>query len=370
MARGYCRTGRSDTTMPIMPSGMAATAKCWSIGISGSGAIFNPQGYKGWAADFSDIFCLKPFPFRLSKNNISIRMKRVTVLLVWFVFLSECLAAQKTIAQSKSEYDSLIKTTVYGKNDQAGKFYNIRGFRMYCETYGSGEPLLLIHGNGASIDAFVRQIPFFSTKYKVIIADSRAQGRSADKSDSLSYEMMADDYAALLSAMKIDSAYVIGWSDGGINGLLLTLRHPEKVKKLVITGANLRPDSTAVSPDVLKRVTRTYNMFVNMFKEARAKTPLDSTVYKYFRLLIEQPHISLSSLNKISIPTLVIGGDHDVIRPEHTLQIFQNIPKAYLWILPNSGHYTLVGYADEFNKKVDIFFKTDYRVIEDREREF
>ena len=122
----------------------------------------------------------------------------------------------------------------YGKNKDAGKFYDIRGFKMYCEIYGEGQPLVIIHGNGGSIADFKDQIPYFSKKYKVIIADNRAQGQSTDKADSLSYEMMADDYAALLSALKIDSAFVIGWSDGGINALLLAIRHPEKVKKLAL----------------------------------------------------------------------------------------------------------------------------------------
>ncbi|MFX8758806.1 alpha/beta fold hydrolase, partial [Acinetobacter baumannii] len=63
---------------------------------------------------------------------------------------------------------------------------------MYCETYGEGAPLLIIHGNGGSINNFMKQIPFFEKNYKVIIADSRAQGKSADTGDSLSYEMMAD----------------------------------------------------------------------------------------------------------------------------------------------------------------------------------
>src|SRR5882762_7148064 len=102
---------------------------------------------------------------------------------------------------------------------------------MYCEVYGSGAPMLIIHGNGGSINNFVMQIPYFSKKYKVILADSRAQGKSVDNTDSLSYEMMADDYAALLTALHIDSANVIGWSDGGIEGLLLAIRHPEKVRK-------------------------------------------------------------------------------------------------------------------------------------------
>lgn len=297
-------------------------------------------------------------------------MKKLELLVASFILTTLFSFGQSATSKNEAEYDSLVRNTNFGKNEKAGKYYDIRGFKMYCETYGSGEPLLLIHGNGASISAFVKQIPFFLAKYKVIIADSRAQGKSVDKSDSLSYDMMADDYAALLSAMNIDSAYVIGWSDGGINGLLLAINHPEKVKKLAITGANLQPDSSAVSPDILKRTTRTYNMFVKMFLENRAKTPLDSTIYKYIKLLKEQPHISLDALHKIYAPTLVIGGDQDVIRPGHSLLIFENIPNANLWILPNSGHSTLINYSDEFNKKVDDFFKTRYHKIEDKERYF
>ena len=114
---------------------------------------------------------------------------------------------------------------------------------MYYEIYGKGEPLLLIHGNGASMNAFKYQIDFFAKKYKVIGVDSRAQGKTVDTSSVLNYEMMADDLNAFLDSLKIDSANVIGWSDGGINGLLLAIRHPKKVKKLVATGANLVPVS-------------------------------------------------------------------------------------------------------------------------------
>lgn len=297
-------------------------------------------------------------------------MKKATLFIASILLITIFSYGQSTNSKKEAEFDSLVNNTTYGKNEKSGKFYNIRGFRMYCETYGSGESLLLIHGNGQSISAFVKQIPYFSKKYKVIIADSRAHGKSVDKSDSLSYEMMADDYSALLSAMKIDSVNVIGWSDGGVIGLLLAIRHPEKIKKLVITGANIQPDSTAISSDILKKTTKTYNMFVDMFKEERPKTSLDSTVYKYIRLLIEQPHISLNELHKIYIPTLVIGGDQDVIKPRHTMTIFENISNANLWILPNSGHSTLVRYAEEFNDKVNAFFETKYRKIEGKARGF
>jgi pimeloyl-ACP methyl ester carboxylesterase len=76
---------------------------------------------------------------------------------------------------------------------------------------------------------------------------------------------------------------------------------------------------------------------------------------------MENPLIPLTDLQKISCPTLVIGGDHDVIKEEHTVEIFKNIQKAYLWILPNSGHATAVAYMNEFNTKVDAFFKQPYR---------
>ncbi|WP_228412482.1 alpha/beta fold hydrolase [Chryseobacterium sp. G0240] len=213
-------------------------------------------------------------------------------------------------------------------------------------------------------------MPFFSKHYKVIVADSRAHGKSIDKGEALTYEMMSDDYAELLQKMKIDSAFVIGWSDGGINGLLLCIRHPEKVKKLIITGANLRPDSTAVQSDVFKRVSSNYTKFKDQFAKNNNKTDLDYSVLKYKRLLSEQPNIDPKALHSIKVPVLVIGGDYDVIKPEHTLEIFRNIPKANLWILPNSGHSTLVVYTDEFNTKADTFFKTKFRVIRDREREF
>jgi pimeloyl-ACP methyl ester carboxylesterase len=278
-------------------------------------------------------------------------MRKNTCLSLLLIFIFAGAAAQET---------KTAAPIPYGNNKDAGKYYDIRGFKMYCEVYGEGQPLLIIHGNGGSIDNFVNQIPYFSKKYKVIIADSRAQGKSTDDGDSLSYEMMTDDYAALLSAMKIDSAYVIGWSDGGINGLLLAIRHPGKVKKLAVTGANLWPDSTAVQQEVLDMVTPYYTILKNKAQ----KNPKEKAQWKLIRLLIEEPHIKLPELQTIKCPSLIIGGDHDVIKEEHTMLIFKNIRQAYLWILPNSGHSTPIVYKDEFNKTVDVFFSKPYRKIE------
>jgi pimeloyl-ACP methyl ester carboxylesterase len=294
------------------------------------------------------------------------------VMRKFFLSITSCLVVLMVSSQDIQKIAEDFQRSMsdpgspYGKNKAAGKYYDIRGIKMYCEVYGEGQPLLIIHGNGGSINNFIYQIPFFSKKYKVIVADSRSQGNSADKGDSLTYEMMADDYAALLDVMKIDSADVIGWSDGGINGLLLAIRHPEKVRKLAVTGANLVPDTTAVPQQI-------WNMVIpalNELKKKQNKTDSEKNTLKLFRLLAEQPHIALSDLHKISCPALVIGGDHDVIKEEHTMLIYKNIPRAYLWILPGSGHSTPVVYKDDFNKVVDRFFSTPYRVIDGQGRFF
>jgi len=292
-------------------------------------------------------------------------MRNILAFTAIFQFLT--LAAQD-MNNIRRDFERMLKDTTvkYGHNKQAGKFYDIRGFKMYAEVYGQGAPLLIIHGNGGSIRDFIYQIPYFEKKYKVIVADSRAQGYSTDSGDSLTYEMMADDYAALLDAMKIDSAYVIGWSDGGINALLLAIRHPQKVKKLASTGANLVPDTTAVPREVWDIALPVYLAL----KAKTQKTPEEKDEYKLMRLLAEQPHIPLTDLQKISCPSLIIGGDHDVIKEEHTMLIYKNIPEAYLWILPGSGHSTPIIYKDDFNKVVDRFFSTPYRRIEGEGRFF
>ncbi|HLK29669.1 MAG TPA: alpha/beta hydrolase [Puia sp.] len=284
-----------------------------------------------------------------------------------FFFLHSFLYSQD-IAQIKKDFVEQMNNgkVPYGNNPAAGKYYDIRGFKMYCETYGEGQPLLIIHGNGGSINNFIYQIPYFSKKYKVIIADSRAQGKSKDEGDSLTYEMITDDYAALLTVMKVDSAFVIGWSDGGIEGLMLAIRHPEKVKKLAVTGANLIPDTTAVFQEIWDVVMPEYTAL----KNKASKNAEEKNQWNLMQLLANQPHIPTTDLNKIKIPTLVIGGDHEVIKPAHTLLIFQNIPNADLWILPNSGHSTPVVYKDDFNKNVDAFFSQPYRKISGEGRFF
>jgi pimeloyl-ACP methyl ester carboxylesterase len=136
-----------------------------------------------------------------------------------------------TVTSTQAQnFEKDMDTTKYGRNPAVGKYVELRGIKMYYEVYGKGEPLLIIHGNGGSINNFVYQIPYFAKNYQVILADSRAQGKTVDDSDSLTYEMISEDLNALLDHLKLKDVNVIGWSDGGIEGLLLAMNHPDKVK--------------------------------------------------------------------------------------------------------------------------------------------
>ena len=246
-------------------------------------------------------------------------MKKLLILL--------CLLHLGT-ALTQAQQSSKSPKIPYGNNPAAGKYYDVRGIKIYCEVYGEGRPLLLTHGNGGSISAFSKTIPCFAKKYKVIAVDSRAHGKSADGRDSLSFEMMADDLSALLDAMHINKSYVIGWSDGGINAILMAMRHPDKVIKFASTGANLWPDSTALTPATWKDMRDTYARD----KDKPRTTAKEKNDWKIFMLDWLQPNIKLSELKAIQCPSLIICGDHDLIPVEHTNQIFQSIKQEVVKI--------------------------------------
>lgn len=236
--------------------------------------------------------------------------------------------------------------TNYGNNPAAGHYASVNGISLYYETYGSGKPLLMLHGNGGSIEAFRNQIPFFEKHFRVIAIDSRLQGKSGGSPDKISYDLMASDFCALLDRLNIDSAYVLGWSDGGIDGLIMAMMCPQKVKMLAVSGANVVPDSTALP----------YSDIRWMKNFVEHDTTASKTEIALNKMMLEQPNIPYADLARIHCPVLVMAGDHDIIKPEHTLKIFQSIPGAALCIFPNSHHGVCQQHPDLFNRVVMDFF--------------
>ncbi len=258
------------------------------------------------------------------------------------------------------------QTVPYGNNPQAGHYADINGIRMYYETYGSGDPLLVIHGNGNTIADMQFQIEHFAHNYHVIAADSRGHGKSGLGTDHLTYVQMMEDYNALLDELNISKANVIGWSDGGILSLLLAIHHPDKVNKMAIMGANLQPDDTAVNSwadELLQPVSKTINEMISS-----GDTSQDWNLNRQLLdLLMTQPDIPVEDLHKIEAPVLVMAADKDIIRTEHTVEIFDNLRQAHLAILPGQTHWAPVTDPDTFNALVQRFFDTPYTRPESRD---
>lgn len=262
--------------------------------------------------------------------------------------------------------DESLEVIPYGANPQAGHYAHVNDMDMYFETYGSGGPLLLIHGNGQSIAAMHFQIAHFSASYRVIVADSRGHGKSGLGTNHLTYVQMMEDYNALLDQLNITRANVIGWSDGGILSLLLAIHHPDKVNKMAIMGANLRPDETAVyawTHELLLRISASIDTMIE--NNDTSENWLLSR--QLLDLLMTQPDIPVASLHHIEAPVLVMAGDKDIIRTEHSMEIFDHLRQAHLAILPGQTHWAPQTDPSGFNALVERFFDTPFTRPESRE---
>lgn len=237
----------------------------------------------------------------------------------------------------------------YGNNPAVGQYAEINGIKMYYEIYGQGQPVLLLNGNGGSIRSRSQEIPFFAEKYQVIAVDSRCHGKSSCMGGDLNYEMMTEDVAALLDRLKIDSCYIWGQSDGGIMALIMGYRYPHKVKKMIVTGANVQPDTSAIYAQI-------YNMM------AQYPSMPDTMQRKHTKLLVEHPHISDAQLAQIKAPVMVMAGDRDVIVAEHTLKIFQAIPNSQMCILPGTTHFVVRERPQLFQLLASDFFEKPFQM--------
>ena len=281
-------------------------------------------------------------------------MKRLLVLALFALSSTDLAGDQATPAKPATP------AVKYGSNATAGRTFVHDGVKLYYEVYGTGEPLLMVHGNGGSISDLRKQIAYFRRRYMVIAMDSRDHGRSGDSAEALTYEKMTDDQAALLDHLKVGPVNVLGWSDGGIEALLLGIRHPARVKKLVAMAANLNPTEDAFSPELLALIK---TMMAEVPAAAR-ETPEGRRELKVTGMLLVEPHIDVKALETITAPTLVLGADHDLIRDEHTIDIYHHVPNSQLAIFPNATH--MVPYDDPatFNATVERFLRTPFVKIE------
>lgn len=262
----------------------------------------------------------------------------------------EIFTAEQQQIIKYAKYSIEAQASGYGNNSKNGNYITLNNAKIYYETYGQGEPLLLLHGNSQSISAFYQQIPVLAKSYRVIAVDTRGQGKSTDTyAGPLSYHLFAEDMKTLLDTLHIKQAYVSGWSDGGNTGLAMAVKYPEYVKGLAISGANLSPSGVD---------TVTLNSISRQVKELENNTDANSVkIRRLLTLLLTEPQMTTDELAKIKAPVLVIAGDQDVIKSEHTKEIAANIKKARLMIFKDATHYVPQEKPKEFNAAIVSFFK-------------
>ncbi len=239
-----------------------------------------------------------------------------------------------------------------GDNDNVGKYATVNGVKIYYEIYGEGQPLLLMHGNQQSIAAFRAQVNVFAKKYKVIVVDTRGQGKSGENGKRYTYDLFAADMNALLNELKIDSANIVGWSDGGNTALIMAMKYPKKVKKLITMGANIFiNEKDVIEPAMLKNVKDGIKLW-------QKDTSYDNkNSVRLLRMLLEEPKYRFEDLKNIQCPVLVVAGEKDDILELHTKGIAANINASKLYIAAKETHYFPQQNSKAFNELVLNFLE-------------
>lgn len=200
--------------------------------------------------------------------------------------------------------------------------------KLYYEEYGSGQPIILLHGNQETHEIFDKLINKLKDNYHVYAIDSRCHGKSENPNE-ISYNLMCDDIIDFIKKLNIEKPIIYGFSDGGIIGLLIAIKEPNLLSNLIISGANITPDVFTFLDNI---ITKLFYFF---------------TRSKYIKMMIDEPNIPLEDLHKITIPVHVLAGEKDVIKLEHTKLIADNIENSTIEIIPKEKHGSYIIHSDK-----------------------
>jgi pimeloyl-ACP methyl ester carboxylesterase len=240
----------------------------------------------------------------------------------------------------------LLIITHFQMNAQ-GNYATVNGLKLYYEIHGQGQPLVLLHGGGSTIEStYGRMLPALAGTHQVIAIELQAHGHTRDIDRPLSFEQDADDVAALLKQLGIKKADIMGFSNGGTTTLQIAIRHPELVNKLVvIAGAYKRAGMVPGFFDGFDHAT--LQSMPKPLQDAYLKAnPDPQGLQRMFDRDVARmknfQDIPDADIKAIQAPALIINGDADVVRPEHALEMSHTLPHAKLAILPG-GHGEYIG---------------------------
>ena len=222
--------------------------------------------------------------------------------------------------------------------------------QLHYIEQGQGQPLILLHGNGEDSGYFEHQIPFFSKDYHVIAIDTRGHGKSPRGEKPFTIKQFAEGLLDFMEEKGIAKANILGFSDGGNIALTFALKHPERIEKLILNGANLFP--SGVKPRYQWPIVVGYHI-AKLFSKKSEQAQHNADL---LGLMVNEPQIEPSELARLTMPVLVIVGKKDMIKESHTRLIYKSLPNAQLNII-EGDHFIAAKNPERFNKVVEQFLK-------------
>ncbi len=217
------------------------------------------------------------------------------------------------------------------------------------------DSVLLLHGGLNGSDTFTDVGDGLAEKYRVSYFDRRGHGRTADTPEPFHYESMADETIAVLESIG-GASHIVGWSDGGNVGLIVAMRRPDLLKRLVVIGANFKHE--AMLDMGLSDESPAMQLMVGKYMENSPDGPehFEEFVNKSLVMWDAEPNFTIHDLSKISVPVLVMVGDDDAINLSHTCEMYESIPGAQLAVIPGTSHGLPLEKPDAVARIVDEFF--------------
>jgi pimeloyl-ACP methyl ester carboxylesterase len=247
-----------------------------------------------------------------------------------------------------------------------GEYVDIAGLKTWFDTAGEGDPLVLMHGGLVTNDTWAAQMPAFAERFRVIAPERRAHGHTPDVEGPLNYNDMATDTIGFIETVVKEPAHLVGWSDGGVVGLLVAIARPDLVRKLVVISANFKPGALAGVAEAQESLGAdpddpSLEMFRSLYSASSPDGPEHWPIIfaKMVEMISTQPDIKPDGLARIKSPTLVISSDDDMVTLEHTLELYRAIPGSELAVVPGTSHALVFEKADLVNRLVLDFLKND-----------
>lgn len=264
-------------------------------------------------------------------------IKQATTILFSLMVWIGSVSGQASIPLWKT----LPETPPMPRADDSG-FAEVNGIKLYYAVFNERgkEPVILLHGGLLSSDCWSFEVPLLSKTHRLIIVDSRGHGRSTMSAQPFSYSLMTSDVLGLMDYLKIGRASVVGWSDGGIIGLILAMHYPDRIDKLFTFGTNFNssgdkdePADSIVSARFMAEAQRNYRR--------HSSTPDSFFVFRraLARMYSSEPDLKPEDLRTIRSATVIACGQYDqFIKQEHFKELAHLIPNARLMVLPNVSH--------------------------------